>query len=790
MNLKVSYKWVKEYLQTDKSLTDFVREFSLKSQTVDRVEEIKPKFNGVITAKILEVSPHPNADKLRLATIDTAKSKLTVVCGAPNISAGQVVPFAMEGAVVLDPEGKEFKVGKAVIRGVESRGMLCSQKELGIGNDHAGIMILPPETALGKLLETILPLNDQILDIEITSNRPDAMSVVGLAREAAAALGAKLTYKEPKPDLKISQKLALRVEVKELKLCSRYQAVVMSGVSVKPSPLWLQWRLLASGIRPINNLVDITNYILLEYGRPMHVFDYDKITGQKIIVRLAKAGEKILALDGNTYELKPSHLVIADAKVPIAVGGVMGGEDSAAVAETKNIVFEAAIFDPVLIRKTARDLNLHSESSDLFEKGLNPASTTAGILRAIELTQKIAGGKVASAISDSNSKKYNPAKIKFNPAIIRRYLGIDVPVAKIKTILVSLGFGVSGSKILTVAVPYWRAGDIAFDYDLVEEIARIYGYHNLPTKLPSGELPGRLKDELFFWEDKVKDILVGLGFTEIYSYSLVSKELLAKVKFSTAKAVKIFNPLNEEMEYLRTTLLSQTLKNIADNLKNFSGQKIFELSNIYLSEKTNDLPLETPKLTGAVVSGSQNDFFEAKGVIELLLKKIGFSRFDFVPTDAKCPLWQTGGALDILVDGKYVGQFGLVNSQILENFGIKVPVALFDFDFKILAGLAKTNKAYQSLPEYPSVTRDLAIVINEDITWQKVSDLVNQVNRLIVSVEYLSTFTDSTLGQGKKSLAFKLTFRAADRTLKSEEVDEIIKKIVEKLQKEFSAKLR
>ncbi len=789
MNLKLSYNWLKEYLKTEKSVFEVAKELSLKGQSVDRVNEVKPAFKGVITAKILDIQKHPNADKLRLATVNAGKFKSTVVCGAPNINVGQVVPLAVEGAEVSDPQGNPFVIKKAKIRDVESNGMLCSQKELGIGQDHTGIMILPSDTPLGKPLEKVLDLNDYILEVEVTSNRPDAMSVVGLAREASACLGVKLNWKMPKPDLKVVKKLPLSVEVKEPKLCPKYLGIVITDVKVSPSPLWLQTRLLASGLRPINNLADITNYILLEYGRPMHVFDYDKLNGQKIIVRKAKAGESILALDGKIYQLKPQHLVIADEKAPVAIAGVMGGELSGATEMTKTIVFESATFDPVLIRKTARELNLHSESSDLFEKNLHPETTIAGMLKAIELVQKLAGGKVASVVFDSNKNKFQPNKIKFDTNGVKRHLGIEIPISMIKNILDSLGFTVSGSKTLSVTVPWWRQNDVVYDYDLIEEIARIYGYHNLPVNLPQGEIPQEKKDLTFFWENLIKNSLAGLGFTEVLNYSMISANLLEKTKFKPSEALKIHNPLNEELEYLRPTLLSGILQNVSENLNNFSEIKIFELSNVYLKNKETELPAEVSKVTGAVVWENEI-YLEAKGIVEFLLKKLGISGYNLKATDSACPLWEAGQCLDILKEGKFLGQFGIIKNDILEKFGIKKPVGIFDFEISSLMNFATTVKSFLPIPEFPSIVRDLAIVVDDKISWGQVSDSVNQADQLIAGIEYLSTFTDSSLGGNKKSLAFRIVFRAKDRTLKSEEVDEVIKKVVQKLQSSFGAKLR
>lgn len=788
MNLNLSYNWIKEYFKADKPIAEFVREFSLKSQTIDRATKVEPKFKGIITAKILKIEKHPNADKLRLATIDAGHGEQTVVCGAPNIAAGQIVPLAPESAQVIDPDGNPFIIKKARIRDIESNGMLCSQKELGLGEDHTGIMILPAGTPIGKPLDKILDLNDYILEIEVTSNRPDAMSVVGLAREAAAALNVKANIKIPELKLDKETEIPLSVEVKESKLCPRYNAVVMTDVKIGPSPLWMQLRLMQSGMRPINNLVDITNYVLLEYGRPLHVFDYEKLNGQKIIIRKAKSGEKILALDGNSYSLKPEHLVIADAKAPVAVAGVMGGELSAAIKETKTIVFESAAFDPVLIRKTARELNLHSDSSDLFEKNLHPESTFVGILRAIELTQQIAGGKIASPIIDIYSKPYKPTKIKFNPANIKRYLGVEIPVKEVKRILESLGFETGGLAALNVTVPWWRAYDVEFEHDLIEEVARIYGYHNLPTELPAGKIPIEPKDRIFFWEDKVKDLLSGLGFSEVYNYSMVSKELLNKVGFPESKALPIDNILNEEMQFMRTTLLAQILQTVSNNLNNFNNQNIFELSNIYLLDKPTQLPQELPKLTGAIVN--DDPFFSAKGVMEFLLNKIGIKDYELKLTDQSCPLWEKGLALDVFSGKNFLGQFGIIKKNILGNFDIKKPVAVFDFNFSALAGLATTIKSFNNLPEFPSIVRDLSLVIDSSIVWKDIKDLIRHSDKLIVGLDYLNTFIDQSLGDNKKSLALRITFRSAERTLKSEEVDQIINKLVKELENKFHAKLR
>jgi phenylalanyl-tRNA synthetase beta chain len=411
------------------------------------------------------------------------------------------------------------------------------------------------------------------------------------------------------------------------------------------------------------------------------------------------------------------------------------------------------------------------------------------MLKAIELTQRLASGKVASPIIDIYAKKYKPNKIKFDTSNIKRYLGIEISVSEIKKILESLGFIVSGKKIMNITVPCWRANDVQFDYDLIEEVARIYGYHNLPTELPEGRIPLEEKNSLFFWENKIKDLLCGLGFSESFNYSMVSDSLLRKIGFSGKEAIKIDNPLNEDMQYLRTTLMPGILQNVSDNLSNFPELKIFELSNIYLKIKENDLPSEISKLTGAVVCNEET-FLQAKGVVEFLLKKLGILEYELRPTDPVCPLWEKCQCLDVYKDKVFLGQFGLVKNDILEKFGIKKSVAIFDFEIPVLLEFATTVKSFQMIPEFPSVVRDLAIIVDEKVSWQEIKNQVNQVNQLITKVEYLNTFISKDLPIGKKSLALRLTFRDAGRTLKSEEVDVVVEKVIKILESSFGAKLR
>jgi len=793
MNLNISYNWLKEHLATKKSAVDFARQLSLSGPTVDFIHSREPQFSRVVVGEILAIEKHPNADKLNVCKVEVGeKEPLQIVCGAPNIQAGQKVPVVLVGGRVGDMEVKEVK-----LRGVDSFGMLCSQRELGLGEDHSGIYILPDYLKVGLLFDKVMPIKDDIFDIEVTSNRPDAMSVIGLAREASAIMGEKFIYQEPKPNLKVASvetghALSLKIAVKEPKLCSRYQAIVMTGVKVDSSPLWLQQRLLSAGLRPINNLVDITNYVLLEFGQPMHVFDYDKLAGQEIIVRSAKTGEKILALDGKTYEVGPANLVVADQKAPVAIAGVMGGELSAVSNETKSVVLEAANFDPVSIRKTARVLNLHSDSSNLFEKGLSPAGTAPALLRAVELVLELANGQVASKIFDECSYKFKTKELSLSPDNARRLLGIDIKSAQIKAILKNLGFGVSGDKPLKVKVPYWRDRDIEGEHDLIEEVARIYGYHNLPANLPAGEIPVDIADhQTFKLEDKVRDILVGLGFAENYNYSFISEKLIRNCGFDPSDHVKITNPLNLDFEYMRQSLAPGILQAIAENENNFKEINIFELSQVY-ENKADNLPDEKLKLCLALSGQEATELFlAAKGVLAALLAKLFIKDFSLAADQGKIKMWPANQVWRIISGSNSdLGQSGLISRETLQLFGIKSAVALVEIDFTSLAKAAQAGPSYQTLAKFPAIELDLSVEISNGVSYGDVVKAVKKVSPLITEVFFLSVFRGQNIPEGHKALAIRIVYRDLDKTLELVEAQKIHEQVVVKLKKEYNVKVR
>lgn len=787
MNLNFSYNWLKEYVATKDSAKDFAKKLTVSGPTIDFIHELSPSFKKVVIGEIISIEKHPQADKLQVCQVDVGEKKpIQIVCGAPNIATGQKVPVVMVGGEVSG-----FAVKKANLRGVESAGMMCSQKELGIGEDHTGIYILPTYTKVGLPLDKVMNLDDYIFDIEVTSNRPDVMNIIGLAREASAILDAKFTYEESKPNLKINKDIKLAVNVKEPKLCSRYQAIVMTDVKVESSPLWMQQRLLSAGLRPINNLVDITNYILLEFGQPMHVFDYDKLKGQEIIIRKAKKDETLLALDGKNYVLVEGSLVIADTKEPVAVAGIMGGELSAATTETTTIVLEAANFDQLSIRKTARALNLHSDSSNLFEKGLTPENTTPAILRAIELVMELANGKVASKLIDEKDYSTKIKKIDLASSDIQRILGIEIKSSEVKSILEKLGFKVSGTGDVTVEVPYFRNNDIDGAHDLIEEVARVYGYHKLPAKLMTGDLPisNNLK-KVFDQENKVKDILVGLGYSENINYSFISEKLIKSSGLNVNDHLKIANPLSGDFEYMRTSLVPGLLQSTKENERAVSDLKIFELSKSYINNSS-DLPTEKTDLCLVIAEDSiDKAFFDIKGALAVVLQKLNIEDFSIKPLKTSLLYWNNNESAEIIIDKKVIGIIGTISRETLQLFGIKKGVAMAEIDFAKLITLAKDSPTYKPIAKFPSIDLDISMEIKEDILYTDVVNTIKDFDDLIKRVLFLSVYQGEKIPTGKKALAIRINYRDDNKTLELIEAQKVHDKVVDKLKKEYNIVIR
>lgn len=811
MLFNLSYNWLKDYLKITDRPEVLAQKLSLHSATVEKIHSFDQAWKKIVIGQVKEIKPHPQADKLKLALVEIGPGRnLTLVCGGSNLWLGMKVAVALVGAKIKwHGQGEPVELKEAEIRGVKSAGMICSAGEIGLealfpAKDERELINLSDFSApLGTPLAQALDLEDYVLEAEITSNRPDLMSVAGLAREIAAWHNKKLAEYKTKEIRKLRNKeIELRVEVREKKLCPRYQAVAVEGVTVKESPWWLKKRLWLAGLRPVNNIVDITNYVMLETGQPMHAFDAVKLLTDKrgleggltqIIVRKAEKGEKILALDGRGYNLKEEMLVIADEKRAIAIAGVMGGEESAVTTQTKTIVFESANFDPVSVRRTSRALNLYSDSQSRFEKGLSTESTEPALRKAIELTLKLVGGNLASKIIDVRAGKYQPRKYQIDLPEIAKFIGLEIPQNKIKSILNSLGFRLSpgrGSPAgRQVVVPWWRDHDIEDSHDLVEEVARMYGYHNLPGVLPDGEIKIEMPSAELTWEDKLKNLLSGAGFTEVYTYSFISRLSLEKMRFDPKKCPRVANPLSEDFEYLRPSLLPGLLSIVKENQETYWEGKIFEISRVY-QPRPHDLPKEESRILVAEWGDSKNgkEFFALKGWWDYLAEKFGI--MTQIKRVSGQTLYHDGRAVQIFVDGQPFGLLAEIHPQILADFKIEKRVAILDFALSDFIKFAQEYQPFKARPLYPAASRDISFMVDERKEYAEIVKVIQATDPLITAFKLFDVYSGKNISPSKKSLAFHISYQSPARTLTTEEVEAAHQKLIQKLERELGAEVR
>lgn len=749
--MKVLRSWLEKCIEIPYSDEELSDKLSLSGTSVEAVEKgIDP---NVVVVEIRNITPHPQADRLQLASVFDGTEELTVVCGAPNIKVGQKVPLARIGANL--PAGK---IEKAVIRGVESFGMLCASDELGLGDDHSGIFILPKDYILGLPLSSQLH-KDTIFDLEITPNRGDCLSHIGVAREIAALTNTVVKQKPVEiksTSKKISELLSISIENEGL--CSQYQARMIENITVKESPKWLRDALIAIGTKPINNIVDVTNYIMYDLGQPLHAFDYNKIEGHSINVRAAAMNEEIVTLDQVKRKLEADTLVIADSNKPIAIAGVMGGLNSEINQSTKTIVLEAAEFDSRSIRKTAKKLNLQSEASYRFERGIDSGNIEYALNYAAVLITEVAGGNILSGITRSGSKSSRP-EITINAKSISKLLGLSLSQEEISHILRLLGFQIKDAKCIP---PYWRH-DIERWQDLAEEIGRISGYDKItPISVTKTKQP--IQSNYFFTE-LVKDILSDNGFTEVINYSFLSLEDTKVAELPSSHLLEVANPIQPENKYLRNSLIPGLLKTIAKNSA-FDPILIFEIGHIYSGK--NEI-----KMLGIAAAG-KNIKSSLDSVIKLLSSKAGID-----------------GIKTIEIGQEKLGKF-----KIRKPIVSVLEIALDNFAGKFL----KKNRirlhpnsntvCYRPISKYPSVTRDLAFILDSTIAANKVKSTIFHISDTIIRVELFDEFVSDKFGAGKKNLAFHLSLQHTDKTLTDKEADEIIKCVVVAVEKQHKAKLR
>ncbi len=833
MNSLVSYSWLRDYVDLSKITPDeFAKRISLSGPAVEKIVPRDADLEKVVVGRIKAIKPHPNADKLKLVTVDIGKRSIDLVCGGTNLVDGQWVAVAVVGAKVRwHGEGDLIELKPAEIRGVKSEGMICSANEIGLFDafPHADREILDLGKALpsmtvkpGTPLADALGLTgDVVMDIEVTANRVDAMGMIGIAREASAILGRRMLVvsresRVVSPKSKSGSHSSTHplihsptVTVHDKKLCPRYMAVRINGVTNGQSPWWMKQRLMSAGHRPISTLVDITNYVLTESAQPMHVFDVKKMAhgakGAEIHVRLAKKGEKIKALDGKTYDLDEKSLVIADVKRPIAVAGVMGGEATGVDDSTMDIIFECATFDPVSVRRTARRLNLYSDSQLLFEKGLSTESVPPAMARAIELTLDLCGGEVAGPAVDVRAGAYKARAFSISAEDVAARIGVEIPLAKQAKILKDLGFKVTvKGKTMTATVPWWRDHDIEASVDLTEEIARVYGYGNIPARLPVGDLPPRAPDAELFWEDKVKVIAKGAGLTEAYSYSFVSEDLYSKADFNPAVCLKVQNPLSEEFTYMRTSLLPSMLQVVSENVERSKEQRVFEVANIYINRGSGkrragsgkartgsewkDLPDEQLQMACAILEGEES-WKIAKGFVEHLLDELGIRGVSWRRISEQ-GFWHTGRSVQAFAGEKLLATVGEVDPRIRANFKIEGRLALVECPLEEVFALAKTANAYDAPSSFPDSKRDLAIVVPHNVAYGDVARTIKEIDPIVQTVEWFDTYEGKGVPSGKKSLAIHLTFSSREKTLTTEEVDGLMERIGLKMKDKFKAEIR
>jgi phenylalanyl-tRNA synthetase beta chain len=799
--MKVSLSWLKDYVDIKIPVAELARKLTMAGTEVKAWQAIGGSWEGIFVGQITAINPHPNADRLLLPTIDLGTEEKVVVCGAPNLRIGDKVAFAHVGARLIDGHtGELFTLEAARIRGVVSQGMVCSEKELGISESHETIMVLPVEAPLGKPLADYM--GDVILDLDITPNRPDCLSVIGIAREIAALTGRKVRL--PKDDYAESTTTIdsqVAVEIADPDLCPRYSASLVKGIKIGASPPWMQQRLIAAGMRPISNIVDITNYVMLEYGEPLHAFDYEQIRGQKIIVRRAKKGEVMTTLDGNKRSLLPDMLVIADTEGAVALAGVMGGYDSEVTEATTDIFLEAASFNPASIYETGNSLGLPSEARLRFERGISAGVTIPALKRATQLLVEIGGGKAAKGFIDNYPGQKKPKPVRLRASESKRLLGVDFSVKQMKDALLALGFevkvGASSSELLATA-PYWRS-DVSLEEDLIEEVARIIGYDEIPITMLSQPLPRQDPSPMLKLKPRVSQILVDYGFQEVITFSWVGKEALDKLSPHgqlSAELVHMANPMTAEQEYMRPTLRSNLLTALESNLRHEeNGVRLFELGRVYWQRK-NDLPLE-PEIVCGVMAGPRFepswrgvnealDFYDAKGIVEGLFGQLGIGvSFEAGSDEGLHPFKQAA----VIVGGKRLGVVGELHPKVADAFEINGEVYLFEIDLSALLPFTTEHKMFQPISRFPAVVRDMALVVDAGVTNAQIQKIMRGFP-LVIEVSLFDLYSGEQLPTGKKSLAYRITYQSPKHTLTDDEVNRVQKQILDKLVKELGATLR
>jgi len=802
--MKVSLSWLKEYVSVEMKAEELADALTMTGLEVESLSDRYEYLDNVLAGRIIKVSPHPAADKLKLCDADIGSRVIRVVCGAPNAKENLIAPLALPGTVL--PDGS--RVEKSTIRGESSEGMLCSQGELGLGTDRSGIMILDSAVSPGKKLARALGLSDKLFEIGLTPNRPDCLSIIGIAREVAAIRKKRVSY----PDTNISDKGNAVSEISSVRIeapdhCPRYAARLVENVRVAPSPFWLQDRLMSVGLRPINNIVDITNFILMEMGQPLHAFDFDRLAGQRIAVRTAAKGEQFTTLDGKERILSPEMLMICDGEKAVAVAGVMGGLNSEIEDSTTRVFIESAYFSPVGIRKTAKKLGLNTEASHRFERGIDPEGTVKALNRAAMLMAELGGGRLVSGLIDEHPKPSSRKKIFLSTEKANRLLDTRLKQSEMADILLSVEFSVekADEDQLAVTPPSFRV-DVSRPEDLAEELARLWGYEKIPVKFPMiPSASGKISAQSDF-RYGLKQLMTGFGFTEAVNYSFIHNRCCDQLQLGSddprRQMLNVLNPLAEDQSVMRTSLIPGLLETMRRNIsQQVRTLKVFEIGKTFISRGQDDLPEEKEMLAG-LWTGSRYDlswhsqdtacdFYDIKGIAESLAESLKISGLRFTAVSPHdCAYTKPGASARIFAGNETLGLTGEIHQRCIEQFDLRQNAFIFEMDMNVLGSLIPDVKQSRSVPRYPFVPRDITLIVEKNMEAGTIPEQIrNMGEALVEDVTLFAVYEGASIPEGRKSVSFRIIYRSAHETLEDSKVNWIHKGITDRLIHTFNASL-
>jgi phenylalanyl-tRNA synthetase beta chain len=802
--MKVSLSWLRDYISIEIPVVELADALTMAGLEVEAISERYAYLDSVLVGRVTGVCPHPNADRLQLCQVDTGDSVYTIVCGAPNLHSGMLAPLALIGTQM--PDGSLLKESR--IRDIPSEGMLCSEADLAIGPDDSGIMSLDDDLTVGEPLNRALNLSDSVLEIGLTPNRPDCLSMIGVAREIGAILNTSIRlpkFQLEETESSIVEVTSVRIDAKEH--CPRYTARLITDLAVKPSPFWLKDRLLSVGQRPINNMVDITNFVMLEMGQPLHAFDFDQLAGHKIVVRTAAKGEQFTTLDQKLRELSEDALMICDGQKPVGIAGIMGGLNSEVEENTRNILLESAYFSPTSIRRTSKRLGLNTEASHRFERGVDPEGTLTALNRAAQLMAQLGGGRlIKNAIDQRENIPITPL-ITLSTLLTNTRLGLSLDQNRIDKLLTSVGFEVTiqDEDLLEVTVPSFRV-DVFRPEDLMEEVARLEGYNSIPTTFPKIPAKSREATPLLTKRQKIRNVLVGFGFHEVVNYSFISRRSCDDLRLPPADSrrnqVEILNPLTEDQVVLRTSLIPGLLEVMQRNLfKQIKTVKIFETGRIFLAQKEEHLPVEEEMLSGLWTGLRKDpcwhtkdepcDFYDLKGALEGLFEALNLMPVTFSRLESEnCYYTRYGYSAQISCQGEAIGLVGEVHHEVLKTYDLRQIAYVFELSLTHLLALLPKRITTQAIPRFPFTTRDITLIVEDQL---EAADIITTIYKLdeplVESIYIFDVFSGDPIPAGKKSISVRITYRSKDTTLIDQDVNKIHKELTDTLLMTFKASL-